>query len=122
MPQEIQELKQRISKLEALLNVFIFSDRYIFQKDIEMQDGRNIQLSTGTGTKIGTATTQKIGFYNTTPIAQRSGSAQDSVATTSATQTTPWGYSSQSQADAIVTLVNELRAWAVAIGFIKGSV
>lgn len=50
-------------------------DRFIFQKHIQILDGKNIQLATGTGTKIGTATTQKIGFYNTTPVAQQTGVA-----------------------------------------------
>lgn len=84
-------------------------------------DARDISFGTTTGTKIGTATTQKIGFYGATPIAQRSGAAQAAAAATSSTQVTPFGYTTQAQADAIVTLVNELRAWAVAQGFIKGS-
>ena len=84
-------------------------------------DAKDIAVGSTTGTKIATATTQKLGFYNAAPIAQRSGAAQAAVATTASTQTTPWGFSTQAQADAIVTLVNELRAWAVAQGFIKGS-
>ena len=43
------------------------------------------------------------------------------VASTAATNSSPFGFSTQAQADAIVTLLNELRAWAVAQGFIKGS-
>lgn len=70
---------------------------------------------------IGETSTQKIGFYGATPIARRSGAAQAAVSVTSAVASSPWGYSTQAQADAIVTLVNELRAWAVAQGFIKGS-
>ena len=70
---------------------------------------------------IGETTAQKIGFYGVTPIAQRSGAAQAAVGSTAAVNSAPWGYASQAQADAIVTLVNELRAWAVAQGFIKGS-
>jgi len=69
---------------------------------------------------IGNAVTDKIGFYGVTPIVQRSGSAQGAVPTTAATSTTPFGYS-EAQANAIVALVNELRAWAVAMGAIKGS-
>ena len=53
------------------LSLFLRSDRFTFQKDIQMLDGRNIQLSTGTGTKFGTATTQKIGFLNATPVARQ---------------------------------------------------
>ena len=96
-------------------------DRLIFSRSMQILDGRNIQLAKGTGTKIGTEITQKLGFYNTTPIVQRSGAAQNAVVTTGSTQTTPYGYSTSAQADAIITLVNELRAWAVAQGFIKGS-
>lgn len=113
--QQVREIiRQELSNL-------IKSDRYVFDKLLQLQEGRNIQLGKTTGTKIGTEITQKLGFYNTTPIAQRSGSVQAAVATTSSTQTTPYGYTTATQADAIVTLVNELRAWAVAQGFIKGS-
>lgn len=46
------------------------SDRYLFEKHIQMADGRNIQTGLTTGTKIGTAATQKLGFYGVTPIVQ----------------------------------------------------
>lgn len=84
-------------------------------------DAKNIVLGSSTGNIIGTAITQKLGFYNATPIAQRAGAAQAAVVTTATTQTTPYGFATQAQGDAIVTLVNELRAWAVAQGFIKGA-
>ncbi len=80
----------------------------------------DIALSNTTGTKIGTATTDKLGFYNATPIVQRTSASQAAVVTTPATNSSPYGYS-QAQADAIVTLVNELRAALVAVGLIKGS-
>ena len=88
---------------------------------LTLADAWNIVVGSGTGTKIGTATTQLLGFYNATPVAQRSGSAQAAVVTTGSTLTTPYGYTTSAQADGIVTLLNELRAWAVAQGFIKGS-
>lgn len=89
--------------------------------DITMADGKNIILNTTTGSKIGTAITQKLAFFNSTPIVQRAGAAQAAVVTTAATQTTPFGYATGAQADAIVTLVNELRAALVAFGLIKGA-
>lgn len=55
------------------------------------------------------------------PIGMRSGSAQAAVTTTAATSTTPYGFSTAAQADAIVTLVNEVRATLIAAGFMKGS-
>ncbi len=74
------------------------------------------------GLNIGQSTADLIGFYGlTTPIAQRGVAAQSAVTTTAAQTTTPYGYSTAAQADAIVTLVNELRAALVALNLIKGS-
>ena len=73
------------------------------------------------GTSFGNSTSDLISFYGVTPIAQRSGSAQDAVATTAVTNTSPWGFSESTQPTAIVTLVNELRAAMVASGLIAGS-
>ena len=50
------------------MSMFLASDRYIFQKLIQLLDGRNIQLGKTTGTKIGTAIDQLLGFYGTTPV------------------------------------------------------
>lgn len=72
------------------------------------------------GVRLGQSATDKISFYGATPIVQRSGAAQAAVATTAATASTPYGYS-EAQANAIVALVNELRAAMVAAGLIKGS-
>jgi alpha-D-ribose 1-methylphosphonate 5-triphosphate synthase subunit PhnH len=81
----------------------------------------NIVVGTTTGCKIGTATGQKLAFHNSTPVIQRAGAAQVAVATTAATQTTPWGFTTQAQPDAIVTLLNEIRAALVEKGLIKGA-
>ncbi len=78
----------------------------------------------GTGTvrglQIMTGTSQPLAFHGSTAVIQRAGAAQAAVATTSATNVAPYGYA-QAQADAIVTLVNELRAALVEKGLIKGS-
>lgn len=68
----------------------------------------------------------KVGFYGTAPIAQRSSASQAAVATTAAVAITSvttgaYAYASSTQANAIITLVNELRAALVALGAIKGS-
>lgn len=82
----------------------------------------NKSQKTSGGHVVGQSTSDLIGFYGlASPIAQRSGSAQAAVGTTAATSTTPYGFGSAAQADAIVTLVNELRAAMVALGLIKGS-
>ena len=88
---------------------------------VTLQDAANIAVGTSTGSKIGTATSQKIGFYNVTPIVQPSGASQAAVATTAATNTTPYGYTTAAQADALVTLVNKIRTDLVSLGLIKGS-
>jgi hypothetical protein len=50
------------------LDWFIKTDRYVFDKHIQILDARNIQLGRGTGTKIGTAIDQKLAFYGSTPV------------------------------------------------------
>lgn len=73
------------------------------------------------GYTVGQAATDLVGFYGATPIAQRASSAQAAVAATGASNSTPYGFTTAAQADAIVTLVNELRAALVAAGIIKGA-
>lgn len=94
----------------------------IASNSITVKDGCNFVFNTTTGTKLGTGTTQKIGVWNNTPIARPSGYTQTystaskthsnpvatSVTATAATNVTPWGYSTQAQADAIVTAINNL--------------
>ncbi len=85
---------------------------------VAMADGTHFTF-TGGGTKFGTATSQPLGFHNATPSIQRAGAAQAAVVTTGAALAS-YGYT-QAQADAIVTLVNELRAALVEKGLIKGA-
>ncbi len=73
------------------------------------------------GNVLGQSAADLISFHNATPIAQRAGAAQAAVATTGSTTSTPYGYTTAAQADAIVTLLNELRAALVANGLIKGA-
>jgi hypothetical protein len=73
------------------------------------------------GTSFGQDPADKISFYGETPVAQQSGAAQAAVATTAATTTTPHGYSTGTQADGIVTLLNEIRSVLVDTGLMKGS-
>ena len=73
------------------------------------------------GTNLGQDAADLEGFHGATPVAQRSGSAQAAVSTTASTTTTPAGYATTTQANAVVTLVNELRAALVAKGIIAGA-
>jgi len=53
------------------LSSLIKSDRFTFEKTLQLLDGRNIQTGRGTGTRIGTAPDQKIALYGETPIVQQ---------------------------------------------------
>jgi uncharacterized protein YkwD len=118
---EMEQLKQKVAELEKQILFLVRSDRYLFQRDIELTEGRNVKTSGLNGTKISTTASQKIAFHGSTPVIQRTSASQAAVATTAATQTTPYGYTTAAQANAIVTLVNELRAALVEKGIIKGS-
>ena len=69
------DLEKRVATLEGVINHLVNSDRYVFQKHLQIMDGRNIQLALGTGTKIGTATTQKMGFFGVAPVVQQAPTA-----------------------------------------------
>ncbi len=67
-PDEVRQIIKE--ELENLIK----TDRYVFDRKIQILDARNIQLGRGTGTKIGTeggATGQKIGFFSATPVTER---------------------------------------------------
>ncbi len=68
------------------------------------------QLSDGgpDGVKIGQSASDLVGFHGATPSDQRATLA--AITTTAAVTTTPHGYSTGTQADAIVTAVNEIIA------------
>jgi hypothetical protein len=57
----------------------------------------------------------------TWPVGQRASANQAAVVTTGAVSSVPWGFSTSTQANAVITLVNELRASCIAAGIIKGS-
>lgn len=96
-------------------------DRVALLASIGLANGSNFELSNTTGTMIGINTTGKLAFHGVTPVIQRAGANQAVVATTAATQTTPYGFTTQAQADGIVTLLNELRNALVEKGIIRGT-
>lgn len=73
------------------------------------------------GQYLGGSTTHDIGFHGATPSDQRANASQAAVSVTASTTTSPAGYSTTTQANAIVTLVNEIRATLVEKGLMKGS-
>ncbi len=66
MPNE-QQIREII---QDELSNFLASDRYTFQKHIQIFDGRNVQTGRTTGTKIGTASDQKLGLWGVVPVDQ----------------------------------------------------
>jgi uncharacterized protein YaiE (UPF0345 family) len=84
-------------------------------------DANDFAFGTTTGTKFGTSVSQKLSFWNAPPVVQPSGAAQAAVSTTPATNVSPYGFATQAQADAIITLLNELRRCGVLTGAMKGS-
>jgi hypothetical protein len=79
------------------------------------------QLSDGNpdGTVLGQSASDLISFYNVPPVAQRRGASQAAVPTTAPTNAMPFGFSEE-QAQAIITLLNEVRATLVCAGLMKG--
>jgi hypothetical protein len=79
------------------------------------------QLSDGNpdGTVLGQSPCDLISFYNVTPVPQRSGAAQAAAGTAAPTNISPYGFS-EVQAQAIITLLNEIRATLVGAGLMKG--
>ncbi len=69
---------------------------------------------TAAGVQVCPVATDKLGFHGAAPVAQRTGAAQAAVNNVGATY-------SQAEVNAIVALVNELRAALVQKGLIKGS-
>lgn len=68
-------IEERVTQLENRLNAFDKLDRELFNKLIQIYDGRNIQVGKTIGTKIGTETSQKIGFFGHAPVIQQTASA-----------------------------------------------
>lgn len=72
---------------------------------------------------LGTATSDKLGFYGVTSVTQPTSSLQAAITTSGAVSisATQFGYATAAQADAIVSLANQVRANLVTLGLIKGS-
>lgn len=62
------QIERRIKEIERQLSDFTASDRYIFERHLQMFDGKNIQTGRTNGTKIGTGSDQKLGFFGATPV------------------------------------------------------
>lgn len=59
----LTDIARRLRKLEK-------SDRYVFEKLIQLFPGRNIQTDTTTGSSFGNTTDDKVSVYGVDPVAQ----------------------------------------------------
>lgn len=55
--------------IEELNNLFGTND-FVFQKNIQILNGKHISLGGSVGTIIGTSATQKLAFHGATPVIQ----------------------------------------------------
>lgn len=64
-----------------------------------------------------------VGFFGVSATTQPASASQAAVASTApvSISATQWGFSTSTQAEALVTLVNQMRSDLVALGLIKGS-
>lgn len=86
-PEERQEFNDMKEKLDKLMK----SDRYVFERDIEMSNGRNFQFGTDYGNIIATEPTQKLSFYGQTPpVVQPSAPALPTGGATIDSQARTW--------------------------------
>ena len=65
-----EDIKQIRNIIQEELANFIRIDRYVFDKNIQILNARNVQLGRENGTKFGTATDQLLAFYGITPVDQ----------------------------------------------------
>lgn len=77
----------------------------------------------GQPVQFGGTNTATLGWYGATPVSQRTSSNQAAVGTTAAVSisATQWGFSTSTQANAFVTLINQIRSDLVTLGLLKGS-
>lgn len=71
-----------------------------------MTSVNNLSQANPDGTSLGQSATDKISFYGATPVVQAS--AITAPTSTAATSTTPVGFSTNTQADAVVSAVRSI--------------
>ncbi len=82
--------------------------------------GKQISDGNSTGLIIGQSASDKLGFYGLAiPIVQPSGTVAAAATTLAVSTTTAqWFFSTSTQANALVSLANDIRAKLVALGLI----
>ena len=73
------------------------------------------------GTILGQTSAALIGFYNRTPLAQRSSSAQTTVTATIVAVSSAFGFTTSAQGIAVLAQLAEIAATLTLLGLWKGS-
>jgi len=68
--QEMAQLSNTVKNLANVIGMVVLSDRFMFDKTLQIGDGKNIQLGRTNGTKFGLSTSELLAFYGTTPVNQ----------------------------------------------------
>lgn len=84
-----------------------------------MAEYQQVTYGMDDGAVVGRTSTSLVGFYGATPVAQIANIA--TVTTTAATSTSPWGYDSSTQANAVVTAINSLISAMTNLGLVASA-
>lgn len=116
--ERLRSLEAKVDTIERFLSVFIGSDRYTIQKDLQIFDGRNISTAKGTGTQICTEVDQKLAFWGKTPIVQPLTIANPSLSTVTDAGNTTNNNAINANFTALDTAVEALISRMAQIGLI----
>jgi len=100
MPFTDEQVLQIRGIIKQEFEEFLATDRYIFHKNVQFLDGRNIQVGRTTGTRIGTGTDQKLSVYGVTPVVQAGAISAPS---------SPSGSYVQAEIQSLETAINAIR-------------
>ena len=73
---EREEILQLIKDtIRTELDQLSGDDRFVFSRNLEIENRNDIEVGRRYGTKVGTSVTEKLGFYGVTPVVQQDNSA-----------------------------------------------
>lgn len=67
LQEQVAQLHDEVTRLKQIINSIVLPNRYLFVRDIELFNGKNIKVGTGTGTTFG-QTGAKIGFLGKSAV------------------------------------------------------
>jgi hypothetical protein len=73
------------------------------------------------GTVLGQSAADLVGFFGATAVSQPADANQAAPSSTAATNGTPFGFTTSTQANALIACVRQIQSDLVKLGLIKGS-